>query len=143
MSSGFWFERSGLEPRLGSFGVFLYHKLPLWYLPFTQVSLWVGTIVSSYCITQRNVGRKTSSERNTSSQPSSLFTWLYKNKKHLSINMSCNTQKIPASCQRNLMSYQTLQFQGHFTVVYLVAKPLIWSEAEGDIAVIETSIQLA
>ena len=21
---------------------------------------------------------------------------------------------------------------GHFTVVYLVAKPLIWSEAEGD-----------
>ena len=32
---------------------------------------------------------------------------------------------------------------GHFTVVYLVAKPLIWSEAEGDLVVIETSIQLA
>ena len=29
---------------------------------------------------------------------------------------------------------------GHFTVVYLVAKPLIWSEAEGDLVVIETSI---
>ena len=29
---------------------------------------------------------------------------------------------------------------GHFTVVYLVAKPLNWSEAEGDLVVIETSI---
>ena len=29
---------------------------------------------------------------------------------------------------------------GHFTVVYLVAKPFIWSEAEGDLVVIETSI---
>ena len=29
---------------------------------------------------------------------------------------------------------------GHFTVVHLVAKPLIWSEAEGDLVVIETSI---
>ena len=29
---------------------------------------------------------------------------------------------------------------GHFTVMFLVAKPLIWSEAEGDLAVIETSI---
>ena len=28
----------------------------------------------------------------------------------------------------------------HFTVVYLVAKPLIWSEAEGDLVMIETSI---
>ena len=28
----------------------------------------------------------------------------------------------------------------HFIVVYLVAKPLIWSEAEGDLVVIETSI---
>ena len=28
----------------------------------------------------------------------------------------------------------------HFTVVHLVAKPLIWSEAEGDLVVIETSI---
>ena len=27
--------------------------------------------------------------------------------------------------------------------MYLVAKPLIWSEAEGDLVVIETSIQLA
>ena len=26
---------------------------------------------------------------------------------------------------------------GHFTVVYLVAKPLIWSEAEGDLTVID------
>ena len=29
---------------------------------------------------------------------------------------------------------------GHFIVVYLVAKPLIWSEAKGYLAVIETSI---
>ena len=29
---------------------------------------------------------------------------------------------------------------GHFTVVYLVAKPLIWSEAEGDLVVLETRI---
>ena len=28
----------------------------------------------------------------------------------------------------------------HFIIVYLVAKPLIWSEAEGDPVVIETSI---
>ena len=29
---------------------------------------------------------------------------------------------------------------GHFTVMYLVATPLIWSKAEGDSVVIETSI---
>ena len=29
---------------------------------------------------------------------------------------------------------------GNFTVVYLVAKLLIWSEAEGDLVVIETNI---
>ena len=29
---------------------------------------------------------------------------------------------------------------GHFTVVLLVAKPLIWSEAEADLVVIETSL---
>ena len=29
---------------------------------------------------------------------------------------------------------------GHFTVVFLVAKPLIWSEAEGDLVVLETRI---
>ena len=28
----------------------------------------------------------------------------------------------------------------HFIVVYLVAKPLIWSKAEDDLVVIETSI---
>ena len=28
---------------------------------------------------------------------------------------------------------------GNFTVVYLVAKLLIWSEAEGDLVVIETN----
>ena len=31
----------------------------------------------------------------------------------------------------------------YFTVVCLVGKPLIWSEAEGDLVVIETSIWLA
>ena len=30
--------------------------------------------------------------------------------------------------------------KGHFTVVYLVAKPLIWNEVEGDLVGIETSI---
>ena len=29
---------------------------------------------------------------------------------------------------------------GHFTVVYLVAKPLIWSEAKSDLVVMETSM---
>ena len=29
---------------------------------------------------------------------------------------------------------------GHFTVEYLVAKPLIWSEAQGNLVVLETSI---
>ena len=29
---------------------------------------------------------------------------------------------------------------GHFTVVHLATKPLIWSEAEGDLVMIETSI---
>ena len=29
---------------------------------------------------------------------------------------------------------------GHFTVVSIVAKPLTWSEVEGDLVVIETSI---
>ena len=33
-----------------------------------------------------------------------------------------------------------VQIIGHFTVVYLVAKPLIWSEAEGDLVVLETRI---
>ena len=28
--------------------------------------------------------------------------------------------------------YTPVSLIGHFTVVYLVAKPLIWSEAEGD-----------
>ena len=31
---------------------------------------------------------------------------------------------------------------GHSTVVFLVAKPLIWSVAEGDHVVIETSFSL-
>ena len=29
---------------------------------------------------------------------------------------------------------------GHFTVVYSVTKPLIWSEGESDLVVIKTSI---
>ena len=33
----------------------------------------------------------------------------------------------------------TSHTRAHFTVVFLVAKPLIWSEAEGDLVVIETS----
>ena len=29
---------------------------------------------------------------------------------------------------------------GYFTFVYLIAKPLVWSEAESDLVAIETSI---
>ena len=32
--------------------------------------------------------------------------------------------------------------QNQVMMYYLVVKPLIWSEAEGDLVVIETSIQL-
>ena len=39
------------------------------------------------------------------------------------------TSKVPSAAPTSI---------GHFTVVYLVAKPLIWSEAEGDIVVLET-----
>ena len=45
-----------------------------------------------------------------------------------------------------LCSYLVMNFinvdlaKSHFTVVYLVAKPLIWIEAEGSLVVIETSI---
>ena len=35
---------------------------------------------------------------------------------------------------------QLIMIRDHFIVVYLVAKPLIWSEAEGDLVVIVTSI---
>ena len=41
---------------------------------------------------------------------------------------------------RALRENTVLTAIGHFTVVCLVAKPLIWSEAEGDLVVIETSI---
>ena len=36
----------------------------------------------------------------------------------------------------------TSHTRAHFTVVFLVAKPLIWSEAEGDLVVIETSFSI-
>ena len=39
----------------------------------------------------------------------------------------------------NVFAFKTKQIS-HFTVMYLVAKPLIWSEAESDLVVIETSI---
>ena len=35
---------------------------------------------------------------------------------------------------------QLIMIRDHFIVVYLVAKPLIWSEAEGDLVVIKTCI---
>ena len=37
-----------------------------------------------------------------------------------------------------VLKEQFVELIGHFTVVYLVAKPLIWSEAEGDLVVLET-----
>ena len=45
---------------------------------------------------------------------------------------------------KSVLPRQIRQFSmGYFTVVYLVAKPLIWSEAGGNLVVIETSIYLA
>ena len=41
------------------------------------------------------------------------------------------------------MASQATPTIGHFTVVHLVVKPLIWSEAEADLVVTETSISLA
>ena len=38
------------------------------------------------------------------------------------------------------LSWLKLDIKGHCTVVYLVAKPLISSEDESDLVVIETSI---
>ena len=43
----------------------------------------------------------------------------------------------------NLRMSEILRSLGLFTVLYLVAKPLIWSEAVGDLVVIETSTWLA
>ena len=63
---------------------------------------------------------------------------------------SCNTETLPGAV--HLKSGVKVQVRtvktcphvsitiGHFTVVYLVAKPLIWSEAKGDLVVIVTSI---
>ena len=60
----------------------------------------------------------------------------------------CQSRKICArhSCQGREGSmlrmdyvFSTLDIIGHFTVVYLDAKPLIWSDAEGDLVVTETS----
>ena len=44
------------------------------------------------------------------------------------------------SCYGITYSTKAIKLIGYFTVVYLVAKPLIWSEAEVDHVVIETSI---
>ena len=53
----------------------------------------------------------------------------------------CNTGNLPLDYwTNNLGSAVNLPIIGHFTVVYLVAKPLIWSEAEGDLVVLETRI---
>ena len=43
----------------------------------------------------------------------------------------------------DLRSQLKYKYRPFYSCVYLVAKPLIWSEAEGDLVVIETSIQLA
>ena len=39
------------------------------------------------------------------------------------------------------MQHRCIHLIGHFTVVYLVAKPLIWSEAEGDLDVIDLHLK--
>ena len=46
---------------------------------------------------------------------------------------------VGGTCNR-LASHPVRVAIGHFTVVCLVAKPLIWSEAEGDLVVLETRI---
>ena len=50
------------------------------------------------------------------------------------------TTAIGNSCYGITYSTKAIRLIGYFTVVYLVAKPLIWSEAEVDHVVIETSI---
>ena len=48
--------------------------------------------------------------------------------------------KIKKMKRTHIFLYKDFRAIGHFTVVYLVARPLIWSEAEGDLVMIETSI---
>ena len=50
------------------------------------------------------------------------------------------TQGREGSMLRMDYVFSTMDIIGHFTVVYLDAKPLIWSDAEGDLVVTETSI---
>ena len=54
----------------------------------------------------------------------------------------------PFSTMTHVVVWNDIGTKGHFTVVYSVAKPsaslqIIWSEAEGDLVVIENSIWLA
>ena len=49
----------------------------------------------------------------------------------------------PFSTMTHVVVWNDIGAIGHFAVVYSVAKPLIWSEAEGDLVVIENSIWLA
>ena len=46
----------------------------------------------------------------------------------------------PFSTMTHVVVWNDIGTIGHFTVVYSVAKPLIWSEAEGDLVVIQTRI---
>ena len=70
---------------------------------------------------------------------------------HVVTEMSGNyTDKMPGESMtvvrdsrvRNYLTQNAFPGWGisHLTVVYLVAKPLIWSEAEDDLVVIETNI---
>ena len=58
----------------------------------------------------------------------------------LSLNL-CNSFVLSAWFMVNCKRETWVESIGYFTVVYLVAKPLIWSEAEGDLVGIETSIR--
>ena len=58
---------------------------------------------------------------------------------HRSMNFSF-LSPVWSGSQQHFERQLCISKMGYFTVVYLVARPLTWSEAEGDLVVIETSI---
>ena len=55
-------------------------------------------------------------------------------------NQSCKLEYVVISCSFRVPISSVIMAIGLFTVVSFVGKPLIWSEAEVDHVVIETSI---
>ena len=65
--------------------------------------------------------------------------YLYTKKKHI-LKLKLYVNYLNFENFNSTALFKLIFLISHFTVVYLVAKPLIWSEAEGDLVVIETSI---